>query len=94
MDQPLTGAQVVDLLRYRQDRTRPADSRAPPGDDHAVPPATEKQVEHRARMLRFLWEVKSQKSKVKSTDSTEQRVSGRRDACSTSDPRAALFPYF
>jgi hypothetical protein len=70
MDQPLTRAEVVDLLRYRQEKARLEGLRPRLAAMTPFRPLTPRQLDHRERMLRHLWEVKSQKSKVKSTDRT------------------------
>jgi len=71
MEQSLSRAQVVDLLRYRQERTASEGAIPRPRLASVNPfkPLSARQVEHRARMLTHLREVKSQKSEVKSTDS-------------------------
>jgi hypothetical protein len=71
MDQSLSRAQVVDLLRYRQERTASEGAIPRPRLASVNPfkPLSARQVEHRARMLTHLREVKSQKSEVKSTES-------------------------
>jgi hypothetical protein len=61
MDQLLTRAQVVDLLRYRQERGRLEGLRPRLAAISPFRPLTPRQLEHRARMLRYFAEVKSQK---------------------------------
>ena len=71
MDQPLTGAQVVDLLRYRQENARLEGLRPRLATVIPFRPLTPRQLEHRTRMLKHLWEVKGQKSEVRSKSEEE-----------------------
>jgi len=68
MDHSLTRAQVVDLLRYRQERTTSDGEPRHPRLAPVTPfkPLSARQVEHRTRMLRHMREVTSQKDEVKS----------------------------
>ena len=70
MDHSLSSAKVVDLLRYRQERSAKAAESGRPHLASVSPfrPLSQRQVEHRAKMLTHLTEVKSQKAQVKSTD--------------------------
>ena len=74
MDHSYTKAEIVDLLKYRREHA-PEPGQAERHSQrprlaavNAFRPLSERQVEHRARMLTHMREVKSQKAEVKSTE--------------------------